>query len=85
MTGNELRRGLSTIWTGWLLSIGRGDVVAQPPGFSSQAASKTCPSCHALMVPRPGSWKCYRQEGHAETVVMPMTLAAPRSPKLKVI
>jgi len=77
--------GIASIWAGWLISIGRGDVVAQPPGYSSHAESKACPSCGTAMVPRVDAWKCYRQEKHTETVVVSMKLKAPRSPDLKVI
>ena len=80
--------GLTGVGTGWLISIGAGDLVSQPAGFISRyVVPPRCPDpfCRAPMVPRPGAWKCYRQEGHSETVVVPMTLKAPRSPQLKVI
>ena len=73
------------IWTGWLISIGAGHIVAEHPGFISRyVVPEKCPDSHcgASMVARPGAWKCYR---HEEAIVVPMVVKLPRSPDLQVL
>ncbi len=73
--------GITGVWLAWLM--GRAPhLVAEPAGFLMRA--EVAPHCHcgALMVRRPGAWKCYR---HEEPVVSSIAERFPRSPQLGVL
>ena len=74
--------GLRGLWTPWLLNMA-SEVLAQPVSYLlSGQAPPPCPQCGAMMLARPGAFKCYRHEPWA---VIRDTSALTRSPDVDVV
>ena len=80
--------GLRGLWTPWLMNVA-SEVLAQPLSHLLTMTAPKCPHvlesgavCGAMMLARPGAFKCYRHEPWA---VIRDTSALTRSPDVDVV
>lgn len=75
--------GITSAWIGWISNTA-GHLLAMPVSeWNKREVGPRCPDvyCRAMMVRRPGAWKCYR---HGSPIVTQERDTMPGTPDVKV-